>query len=286
MAYMFRSSSQGLRSPASPCRRRLVLAILAILAAGIAASAKKKGRSPAGVPAQVAQLGQQLWGVPLDESGPLTGQIEKLVLDYMNQWLAAHPPDAHPAPGETTYVLKVRSEIEGLFAGLHSPVYAYGDTFERPYNGGQLLGAGYTLGWSDFDRANVIALYDLRNGTVQQVALTHFLPDVDVRFHFFNPPAAAAGQFWFLIYGTRLGKSSPRLSAELYSFDGKTLKSLWTIKDVYDGRFSFPAAESRVVLSYLKEDELTQAIASNGQVARHEAAYHVAPGGMDLEYDR
>ena len=286
MAEMSMSFSKGLKSLIASRRRWVIPPVLAIVAAGAAAVAQQKSAAPADVTAQVAHLGQQLWGVPLDESGPLTGQIEKLVLDYMSQWLAAHPPDAQPVPGETTYVLKVRREIENVFAGLHSPVYAYGNTFVQPYKGGQLLAAGYTLGWSDFDRANVIALYELHGGTVQQVALTHFLPDVDVRFHFFNPPPSAAGQFWFMIYGTRLGKSSPRLSAGLYSFDGKTLRSLWTIKDVYDGRVTFPLVGGRVLLSYLKEDELTQAIASNSQVARHEAAYHVAPDGMDLEYDR
>ncbi len=266
------------------CFTLLVATLLG--AASIAGAKKKKPPEPTDVPSRIAALGQQLWGVPLDESGPLTSQIEKLVFDYMNQWLAAHPPDAQPAPGQMTYVLRVRREIESLFAGLHSPVYATGNTFEQPFNGGQLLAAGYTLGWSDFDRANVLALYQLRGGSVQQVALTHFLPDVDVRFHFFNPPPAAAGQFWFLMYGSRLGKSSPRLSAELYAFDGQALKSLWKIQDVYDGHFSFPAAGGRVVLSYLKEDELTQAIASNQQVARHESAYRVAPDGLDLEYDR
>jgi len=284
MADMFRNLTRGLGSFLGLGRRWLIL-ILVILAASLAGFAQQKSQSPADVPGQVAHLGQQLWGVPLDESEPLTSQIEKLVLDYMNHWLAAHPPDVHPAPGEPTYVLKVRREIERLFEGLHSPVNATGNTFVQTFNGGQLLGAGYTLGWSDFDRANVIALYELHGGNVQQVALTHFLPNVDVRFHFFNPPPAA-GQFWFMIYGNRLGKSSPRLSAELYSFDGKALKSLWTIKDVYDGRFSFPAAGGRVVLSYLKEDELTQSIASSTQVTRHEAAYHVGPDGMDLEYDR
>jgi len=286
MPHMSRSLTRPLSPAAAPWRRWLIPTVLAIVAAGVAGFAQQKSQTTADIPGQVAHLGQQLWGVPLDESEPLTSQIEKLVLDYMKQWLVAHPPEAHPAPGDTTYVLKVRREIESLFAGLHSPVYASGNTFLQPFNGGQLLGAGYTLGWSDFDRANVLALYELQGGTVQQVALTHFLPDVDVRFHFFNPPPPAAGQFWFMIYGTRLGKSSPRLSAELYSFDGKTLKSLWTIKDVYDGRFSFPLAGSRVVMSYLKEDELRQSIASNSEVTRHEAAYHVAPDGLDLEYDR
>ena len=264
----------------------VILAATAFLAAASAAFAKEKKHRPADLPTQIASIAQQLWGVPLDESQPLTSQVEKLVLDHMNQWFASHPPEGQPAPGNEPYAVEVRREIEGLFADLHHPLYASANTFQQPFGGGQILAAGYTLGWSDFDRANVIALYEIHGAAVQQAALTHFLPDVDLRFHLFDPPASAAGQFWFLAYGNRLGKSNPRLSAELYAFDGKTLKPLWKVQDVYDGKFSFPPAGGRVVMSYLKEDELTQAIATNQQVTRHEAAYRVAPGGLDQEYDR
>jgi hypothetical protein len=264
----------------------VILAALGLLASAPATFAKKKKQEPADLPTRIAAIAQQLWGVPLDESQPLTSQVEKLVLDHMNQWFASHPPGEQAGAGNEPYAVQVRREIEGLFADLHNPLYANVNTFERPFGDGQLLAAGYTLGWSDFDRANVIALYQIHGTTVQQAVLTHFLPDVDIRFHLLEPPASAAGQFWFLAYGNRLGKSSPRLSAELYAFDGKTLKSLWKIQDVYDGKFSFSPTGGRVVMSYLKEDELTQAIATNQQVTRHEAAYHVAPDGLDREYDR
>lgn len=258
----------------------------AVLLAAVAAHARhKKPPPPSGVPVQVQHLAEQLWGVPLDESQPLTSQIEKLVLDHMNQWLAANPPNADSAAkrGTMPYDVRVRRELDSLFAGLRGPLYASTDTFEAPFGQGRLLGAGYTLGWSDFDRVNVLALYQVEATAVQPVAVTRFVPDVDLHYHFLEAPAAAAGQFWFMLYGTRLGKSHPRLSAELYSFDGKSLKSLWKIEDAYDGSITFPA--DRVVLSYLKEDEITQAIASNGRVIRHEAAYRVGPGGLDLDYD-
>lgn len=267
------------------CRRRALVLVASIFVIAAAASGRQKAKAPDDLPGRVAQLGQQLWGVPLDESEPLTGPIEKLVLGHLDQWLAAHPGGGTDAPGEMPYAVKVRREIESLFAGLHSPVYATGNTFERPFADGQLLAAGYTLSWSDFDRVNVLALYQVHGSTVRQVALTRFFPGVDVHFHFFPAPASAAGQFWFMMYGTRLGKSSPRLSAELYAFDGQALKSLWQVRDVYDGRFSFPPTGGRVVMSYLREDELTQAIASSGHVTRHEAAYHVSATGFDLEYD-
>lgn len=286
MVYMPSLNNKVRPVVAARYQRGLILLIIALLAAGPAALAKKKKQQPADLPTRVASIAQLLWGMPLDESQPLTSQVETLVLDHMNQWFTSHPPEGQPSPGSGPYAVEVRREIESLFADLHSPLYANVNTFERPFGDGRLLAAGYTLGWSDFDRANVIALYEIHGATVQQAALTHFLPDVDIRFHLFDPPPAAAGQFWFLAYGNRLGKSSPRLSAELYAFDGKALKSLWKIQDVYDGRFSFSPTGGRVVMSYLKEDELTQAIASNQQVMRHEAAYHVAPDGLDQEYDR
>jgi len=285
MAKMPRLSEEA-RSSGVPCRRGLILLIVALLAAPPAALGKKKKPQPTDLPTRIASIAQQLWGVPLDESQPLTSQVEKLVLDHMNQWFASHPPQGQPSSGNEPYAVEVRREIEDLFADLHNPLYANVNTFEQPFADGRLLAAGYTLGWSDFDRANVIALYQIHGAAVQQVALTHFLPDVDIRFHLFDPPPSAAGQFWFLTYGTRLGKSHPRLSAELYAFDGKTLKSLWKVQDVYDGKFSFPPANGRVVMSYLKEDEFTQATATNQQVTRHEAAYHVASDGLDQEYDR
>lgn len=286
MAYMLRLSEKVRCSAAVPRQRGLILLIIALLAASPTALAKKKKQQPADLPTRIASIAQQLWGVPLDESEPLTSQVEKLVLDHMDQWFTSHPPEAQPSPGGEPYAVEVRREVEGLFTGLHYPLYANVNTFERPFGDGRLLAAGYTLGWSDFDRTNVIGLYEIQGAAVQQVALTHFLPDVDIRFHVFDPPPSAAGQFWFLTYGNRLGKSSPRLSAELYTFDGKTLKSLWKIQDVYDGKFTFSQTGGRMLMSYLKEDELTQAIAANQQVTRHEAAYHVAPDGLDQEYDR
>lgn len=284
---MRRNPSPDRRPSVLLCGRCLILLVVVLLAVtAIAIAKKKKQQQPTDLPSRIASIAQQLWGVPLDESEPLTSQVEKLVLDHMSQWFASNPPPAQTPPGGTPYAVTVRRQIEDLFGGLHSPVYANANTFERPFGDGQLLLAGYTLGWSDFDRVNVVALYQVHGSAVQQVALTHFLPDVDLRFHIFAPPSSVTGQFWFMIYGNRMGKSAPRLSAELYAFDGRTLKSLWKIQDVYDGKFSFTPDSGRIVMSYLKEDELTQAIASNSQVIRHEAAYHVAPDGFALEYDR
>jgi hypothetical protein len=178
----------------------------------------------------------------------------------------------------------VRRELEGIFSQLHYPFDARCAALDKPLGGGELVGLGYSLGWDRFNRASVIALFHLNGGTARQVAVSHFTPYVDLHFRVFDPPAAAAGQLWFLAYGTRLGKSHPRLSAVLYAYDGKTLGSLWQKTDLFDGRISF--AGDRVTINYLNEDELTQALAARKTVVRHEAVYHVAASGFEAESER
>ena len=42
----------------------------------------------------------------------------------------------------------------------------------------------------------------------------------------------------------------------------------------------------RQVISYLKEDEFTQAIIDRTPVVRHQVAYQITPKGLEVEYDR
>jgi len=262
-----------------------VLLIWAVAASGLPKK-PKKAPPPDDLPTQVSKLAYQLWGVPLDESEPLTSQIQKLVLEHMTQWIKAHPPDVDSArkAGDTPYNENLRHEVESVFAKVRNPNSATASTFLQSLGGKPVVGVGYTLGWSEFDRANVVAIFEANEGGYQQVAISHFVPDVDLNFQFLQPPAGVSDQLWFLAYGTRLGKSSPRLSAVLYAYDGKTLQTLWRTTDVYSGRISF--AGGRVIISYLKEDELKQAILSHTPAVRHEAAYQVTPKGLEVEYDR
>src|SRR5215469_1559365 len=108
-------------------RRAAVAAVL--LMCGLAASGaakKKKAPPPDDLPTQVSKLAHQLWGVPLDESEPLTSQIEKLVLSHMTQWINAHPPDADTAkdPQDTPYNERLRHEVESVFVNVRNPNYA------------------------------------------------------------------------------------------------------------------------------------------------------------------
>ena len=275
--------------PAGNVPRFAAVAAALLICATAASGAPKKPKKappPDDLPTQVSKLARQLWGVPLDESEPLTSQVEKLVLDHMTQWINAHPPDADSAvkAGNTPYNEKLRHEVESVFANVRNPNYATASTFLQSLRGKPVVGVGYTLGWSDFDRANVVALFEANDGGYQQMAVSHFVPHTDLNFQFLQPPIGVSDQLWFLAYGTRLGKSSPRLSAMLYTFDGKALQSLWRTTDVYDGRISFVGG--RVMISYLKEDELRQAILDHTPAMRHEAAYQVRPKGLEVQYDR
>jgi hypothetical protein len=241
---------------------------------------------PADLPGHVNYLARQLYGVALDDSEPLTSQIEKLVLDHMGPWLSAHHPGSQSAAGSRgfPYDVQVRRELERVFGELQYPFDARCAAFEKPFGTGELVGVGYSLGWDQFNRTSVVALFQINGETAQQVAVTHFAPYVDLQFQLFNPPPSAADQVWFMAYGTRLGKSHPRLSAVLYAYDGKRLQSLWQKTDLYDGRIAF--AGDRVTVSYLNEDEFTQAVAARTPAVRHETVYRVGARGFDVESER
>jgi len=265
-------------------RRVCVLLFAAICAASSAAQEKKKlPPPPTDLPGHVEYLAAQLYGVPLDESEPLTHEIEKLVLDHMGEWLTVHPPDANGAGrgSQIPYDVRVRRELESVFGKLREPINAGAAAFTAPYQHDRLICLGYELGWSDYNAVSVTALYEGGDGPMRQVAVAHLVPATNLNYRLLDAPAA--GQLWFLVYGTRQGKSHPRLSAVLYAFDGKTLQPLWKKLDVFDGKISFPA--HRIVINYLNEDEFKRAVTTGGAVTRHEAAYHPGPKGLEVEYD-
>ena len=241
---------------------------------------------PADLPGHVNYLARQLYGVALDESDPLTAQIENLVLGHMGPWLSAHPPGSAPAagPGDVPYDVKVRRELERVFSELQYPFDARCAAFEKPFGTGEMVGMGYSLGWDQFNRASVVALFQVSGGAAQQVAVSHFTPYVDLQFQLLSPPQPDADQVWFVAYGTRLGKSHPRLSAALYAYDGKALQTLWQKTDIYDGRVSF--AGDHMAINYLNEDEFTQAVAERTPAVRHETVYRLGPKGFEVDSER
>jgi hypothetical protein len=279
------SSNRGIR-------RRTFLAGLSTFSAGItfvlfsaAPLLGKKKKSPSqllpseDLPGQVESLGRQLLGTPLDESEPLTSQIQKLVMDHLDAWMTNQTPGS--APDVTPFDVRVRRQMENTFSKLHYPVFGHPEVFSQSWNGAVLTGAGYTLGWSDFDRVNVIALFESRQGKTRLVGIDHFVPYTDLHYAFPTPPDSTS--FRFLAYGIRLGKSQPRLSAALYGYDGRALKSLWETRDVYDGKLE--VEKDSVVIRYLKEDEYIRELTYNRKPPRHLAVYKSSPQGLKLDSD-
>lgn len=273
-------------------RRRALLLGAPVLLAGIAACAlsatpapqeKKKPQwhppPPRGLPERVERLASQLLTTPLDESEPITSQIQQLVVGHLQDWFAGQTPAG--GPRSVPFEVRVRQEMEKAFSELQYPLFGQPVVFSRSWNGAVLTAASYTLGWSDYDRANVIALFETHDGKTRLASVDHFVPRTDIHYAFFPSPDSAS--FRFLAYGTRLGKSQPRLSAILYDYDGQKLKSLWEIHDVYDGKLE--AGKDTVTIRYLKEDEYIRELTYNRKPPRHLAVYTTSPQGLALVSD-
>lgn len=250
-----------------------LLVALGILGVGVVEAKKPKALPPpADLPGHVNYLARQLYGVMLEDAGPTTSEIEKLVLDHLQQWMANRTPTD----------VEVRRELEAAFSQLHYPLFGQPAAFDEPWKGGVLIGAGYTLGWTDYDRENVVALFESREGKSRLLAVTHFAPRTDLHYEVLPPHGWQ--DFRFFIYGFRLGKSQLRLTAILYAWDGQSLKSLWETHDAYDGRLDVD--KDKVVIRYLKEEEYVREVAHRRKPPRHEAVYLLTPAGMQLQSDR
>jgi hypothetical protein len=168
------------------------------------------------------------------------------------------------------------------FSELHYPLFGLAAAFAQPWKDQVVIGAGYTLGWSDIDRTNVLAIFSSRLGHSRLVTVTNFVPRTDLHYAFPQEPEGGALQFF--VYGFRLGKSQPRLTVIFYSFDGESLKSLWEAHDLYDGKINF--GKDKVVIRYLNEDEYIHELAEGRRPARHERVYAVTPKGLEVQSER
>ncbi len=251
-------------------RRRFPALVLttALLSVGVAQAKKKKQPPPTGLPPQILSLARQLPGVMLEDAGPITSQIQKLVVDHMSEWMANRTPTD----------VEARRELESVFSLLHYPLVGNPATFQQLWKGQIIIGAGYTLGWTDYDRQNVVAIYSCSEGKCHLATITNFVPRTDL--HYVTLPQIAWDDMRFFIYGVRPGKSQLRLSAILYSFDGRNLKPLWQGLDLYDGEMS--VENDKVTIKYLKEDEYVHAVERGGKPPRHQATYQLTAAGMKL----
>lgn len=260
------------RSFKPPLLHLLRTTILAALALGTVAAQKTPPAPPADLPAHVNYLARQLSGVMLVDAVEITNEIQKLVLDHLRQWMA------NQAPSD----VEVRRELEKTFSLLHYPFVGQPAVFEAPWKGAVMVGAGYTLGWTDYDRVNVVALFESRDGKSRLLTVNNFVPRTDLNYQWLPPRGWE--DFRFFIYGFRLGKSHPRLTAILYAWDGQNLKSLWEDHDVYDGKLE--VVDDRVIIRYLKEDEYIHAVTERRNPPRHEATYSITAAGLQVQTDR
>jgi hypothetical protein len=246
---------------------------LSLLVSAVAEAKKKTlPPPPADLPGHVNYLAQQLYGVMLDDSTPITDEIQKLVLDHLQEWMADRMPSD----------VEVRRQLEMAFSDLHYPLFGQPAAFAQSWKGQVVIGAGYTLGWSDYDRANVVAIFSSLLGHSRLITVTNFVPRTDLHYAFLQEPEGDALRFF--IYGFQLGKSQPRLTAILYSFDGQNLKSLWEAHDVYDGKMD--VEKDKVVIRYLREEEYAREQAHGRKPPRHETVYAITPGGLEVQSEQ
>jgi hypothetical protein len=251
----------------------LLLAMALSLPRSAPAQAKEQAPPPPeDLPGHVNYLAQQLYGVMLEDATPITDQIQKLVLAELQQWMMDRSPTD----------VEVRREVDMAFAALHYPLFGQGAAFARPWKDQVVIGAGYTLGWTNIDRTNVIAIFSSQLGHSHLVTVTGFVPRYDLHYAF--PAEQADDAFRFFVYGFRLGKSQPRLSVIYYSFDGKNLKSLWEARDLYDGKISF--GKNQVMVRFLNEQEYANETAHGRKPPRHQTVYTITPTGLDVQSEQ
>ena len=252
---------------------RLSAILVTCLALGVVAAAGKRKTPPppTGLPEQIKALATQLYGVMLEDAGPTLSQIQKLVIDHMTEWMANRTPTD----------VEARRELENVFSLLHYPLEGQPATFADPWKGQMVVGAGYTLGWTAYDRQNVLAVFTSNHGHSRLATVVDPIPRIDI--HYEVLPQLAWDDFRFFFYGFRPGKSQPRLSVVLYSFDGQNLKPLWQTQDVYDGKIEFQ--KDKFIVRYLNEAEYIHAQEQNRNPSRHMATYQLTSTGAQLVDD-
>ena len=149
------------------------LVVLGVMMGPGAAAAAAKKRQPVAPPVSdlpnyLSYLAWQLRGRHMDESGEITGEIQKRVLDHMQEWLTADPARAES--------VTARRELERVFFNLKYPTEAKPSCFEESWKGSVILGVGYTLYWTNYNRLNVLAIFVKNSGQLRLATVTSFIP--------------------------------------------------------------------------------------------------------------
>jgi hypothetical protein len=233
---------------------------------------KRNSRLSIGLPAQIHQLILKAYGLSIQEAKPTTDEIQNLTIRHLDRWIQNRAPN----------FVEARRELEREFGTLRYPFYVQCSAFEARWKSRQVIGAGYSLGWSKYDRVNVVALYEKSGNRTRRIALTHFVPRTNLNY--IVVPPDSAGDFRFFIWGTRPGKAQPRLTAILYSSNRRGLKPLWEKKNLFDGKIE--VQNNQVVLTYVDETSFVNAVQQNTLPHRHQAIYQLLPQGLKFESER
>ena len=207
---------------------------------------------------------------------PMNHHIQELVFRYVEDSLAGKMDSSASSPVE------LRRDLEAsVFGELTWPYEALVRTFAHPWKDGRLLGVGYSLRWTDQNRFNAVGLFLLREGKISRVASANFVLGTDLSFEILSP--RNPDELLLLVSGIKLGKSHPRLSLMLYSFEGDELKPLWERQDIYEGKFRVEQQNLRI--TYLKEEEFIRETRYGRLPPRYEAVFSPKGSGFSLESD-
>ena len=200
--------------------------------------------------------------------------IQDLVLKHLEHYVSEQLASSSVSPAE------LRREMENrVFGDVKWPVNAVVKTFLRPWKKDALLGAGYSLGWTEQNRYNVVALYLIQNGKIRQIKILNFEPGADLNFKWLA--TSDPNEMWLLLHGLRKGKSHPRLALQLFVFDGNDLRAVWKKRDIYDGKFQ--VEEGKIVVTHYNEEEFAREIRYKRLPPRYRTVYRRIESGMELE---
>jgi len=135
-------------------RITMLLLITTTLGGGAASQGKRTPAATRRLARAHQRVGEAASGVMLEDAEPITNQVQKLVVDHMEEWMANRTPTD----------VETRRELEDVFSLLHYPEVAVPAAFAFPWKGQMVIGAGYTFGWTDFDRQNVVAVFASKRG--------------------------------------------------------------------------------------------------------------------------
>ncbi len=258
----------NLRS-AGKWKAAIAVLVLGLLVAPAGVEAKKKPRAKSAAELArptshyITTWSQTLVKYDLEDSRKMNLHIRELVFRHVEQYINRQEA-ASVSPVE------VRREVERLFDGVRWPVNVIVKTFLKPWKQERLLGVGYSLGWSEQNRYNALAIYSLEEGKMREVSVLEFVPGPDLQ-PFGFVPTQNPDEWLLLVHGFRKGKSHPRLSAALFAFDGKQFRSVWEKRHVYDGKIK--VENGNLVISFYQEEELIREALYRRLPPRYRAVY-------------